>query len=92
MSLIPEFIPGDTLTMTWVWSGEDSSAIAYKVLNSSDTPVECGTLTDSGNGFAYAHHTTSYGTGYFIDEMYATVNGNPYVRRNAFRVGAWEVD
>jgi hypothetical protein len=89
---VEEFLPGDTMLLTWVFSGYDVSNLNYRVRNSADTITSTGTFTDSGNGHAFALVTVSSNAGYYVAEYHNVIDGFPYVRRRQFRVQAIEVD
>lgn len=91
MSII-EYLPGDTMTMTWVFSGYDVSALEYAIWDSEETAVDTGTFTSSGNGHAYALVQVSSTPGYYIAEYKNVISGFSYNRRDRFRVQAIEVD
>jgi hypothetical protein len=89
---LEEFLPGDTMLLTWVFSSYDVSNLNFRIRDSADTIVTTGTFTDSGNGHAFALVTVSSDAGYYVAEYHNTIDGFPYVRRRAFRVQAIEVD
>lgn len=89
---VEEFLPGDTMSLTWVFSGYDVSNLNYKIRDNSDTIVNTGTFTDSGNGHAFALVTVSSVSGYYVAEYHNTIDGFPYLRRRKFRVQTIEVD
>ncbi len=91
MSII-EYLPGDTMTMTWVFSGYDVSALEYAIRDSVETVVNTGSFVNSGNGHAYALVTVPNTPGYYVGEYNNVISGYPYKRRDTFRVQQIEVD
>jgi hypothetical protein len=89
---LEEFLPGDTMYLTWVFSGYDVSNLNYRIRDSADTIVSTGTFTNSGDGHAFALVTVSSTSGYYVAEYHNTIDGFPYLRRKQFRVQEIEVD
>lgn len=83
---------GSTIKLTWISSGTTADSIGYAVYNGSESVVDSGTLTSSGNGHYYANHQTPNTPGYYAVEFTAHVGANPYKNRTAYRVILEDVD
>lgn len=97
--MIPKFLPGTTRQITFISSGAtiDSSswsvfARAYSAGSPVEIPVITGTLVESGGGHYYASYITPTTPGFYVAEVVAMHNGQPYKKRARFEVGLLEVD
>lgn len=89
---IPRFLPGTTIEIQHVSSGNTFDSSSYNVFNDVGSSIASGALTSSGNGFYYAAVLTNSLPGYYVAESIAVVNGLPYKKRKRFEVGLLEVD
>lgn len=89
-----KFLTESTFKITWVSSGITPTDIHAAVYNGDETLVHSSTMVSSGagSGHYYLNYTTPTSIGYFVAETNATVNGNPYRRRNKFETTNDEVD
>lgn len=85
-------LPGNTLRLKWISSGTTVSSVGFSVYTGSETAIDSGTLTSSGGGHYYAHHTTPNTPGYYAVEFVANVGSQTYKRRSVYRVVLEEVD
>jgi len=83
---------GDTFQVTWVNSGVTPTSLVAAVYNGSETMIDSGTMTSSGNGHYYYDHTVSSSAGFYVAETVATINSAPYKRRIRFKAVNGEVD
>ena len=83
---------GNTIQITWVNSGQTPSPITAGVYNGSDTLVDSGAMTSSGNGFYFRNYTLPNTAGYYVAETMATIGGNPYKNRIRFKAIKGETD
>ena len=90
--MISEFLPGDTFKYTWINSGTTVSSLSYVVMNGSESIVNTGTLTNSGDGHYFEDYTVPNTEGYYTFKSEAFVNSKPYLRTKRFRVIELEVD
>ncbi len=67
---------GDTVRFTWINSGVGAAPI-MGVYTGSETLIDSGTMTDSGNGHYYFNHTVN-SAGYFNMVSVWSLSGNPY--------------
>lgn len=83
---------GDTKQARWISSGQTVTSAYCAIFTGSETLVSSLALTDSGNGHFYRLFTAPSSYGLYVAEIGATVAGNTYIRRHAFKVIYLEVD
>jgi len=83
---------GDTIKVTWINSGVTPTSLICTVYTGSETLVDSGAMTSSGNGHYYFNHTVSSLQGFYVAETLASINGDPYKRRVKFKAVLDEVD
>ena len=89
--MIKKHLIGNTIRLTWVSSGITPSSIVASVYDSSETLVDSGTMTSSGNGHYYYDHTVISTPSFYVAEIIATINSKPYKNRNRFQAVKGEV-
>lgn len=95
MSNIKSTLIGNTVKFTWIDSSVSLADSAdFTIYSGSETIVNTGTLTSSGNGHYYANFTipNSYDYGYYVAETLINVGGLPYKKRLNFKIVPEEVD
>ena len=85
------YLIGDTIRLTWVSSDITPSTIIANVFDSSETLVDSGSMTSSGNGHYYFEHTISDTPAFYVSQTLATINGKPYKNRTRFQAILGEV-
>ena len=80
---IKKVLIGDTIKFTWINSGVSMSP-TFEVFTGSETVVNTGTFTDSGNGFYY-HDYTVNSTGYYNLKGIGIANSKPYIRQHKIK-------
>ena len=83
---------GDTIQVTWINSGTTPSPIIAAVYNGSDTLVDSGAMTSSGNGHYYRDYTLPNTVGMYVAQTIGTINSNPYKNRVRFKAVKGEAD
>ena len=83
---------GSTLKIVVVDSGKTADSAVFTILSGTETVVDTGTLTSSGNGHYYALYTTPSTPGYYVARTTFTVGGKPYVNAKPFQLRTIEVD
>lgn len=86
MDFIKDQLAGSTKVVTWVSSGASPSAISTAIFTSSEALVSSMSMTSSGNGHYYANITMPDSNGIYVNEFNATISGDLYKKRFAFRV------
>lgn len=89
--MIKKYLVGDTIQITMVNSGVTPSAIMCAVYDSSETLVDSGSMTSSGNGHYYFDHTVTNTPGFYVAQTLATISSNPYKNRLRFQAVLGEV-
>lgn len=92
MSVVKVLI-GDTVKVTWINSGMttiDSGHVA--VYNGSETLVDSGPMTSSGNGHYYKLHTIPNTPGWYAVALTAVWSSNTYKRRTRYNAVIEDVD
>jgi len=83
---------GDTIQVTMVNSGVTPSTINCAVYDGSETLVDSGSMTSSGNGHYYFDHTVINTPGFYVAQTLAMINSKPYKNRIRFQAILAEVD
>lgn len=91
MARLEKVLIGDTFKQTWISSGAIASVISAAIITGSETIINSGTGTSSGNGH-YWRTAVVNTPGYYISEWKATIAGNPQKRRLRFKAISNEVD
>ena len=73
-----KYLIGDTVKFTWINSGV-TMAPTMEVFTGSETVVNTGTFTDSGNGHYFYDYTVN-SAGYYRMKGTGIANSKPYVR------------
>lgn len=90
---IKEFSAGDTVKVTWINSGVTVSSSYVVTYNGSETLIDSGTLTSSGNGHYYRFVTLPDSVeDYYQMKITAVVDNRPSVRRHRMKTTLNEVN
>ncbi len=92
MREIIEVLIGDTIQITWVNSGVTPSPITATIFTGSETSIDSGTMTASGNGHFWRNFTMPDTPGFYVAETLATISAFPYKRRVKIHAVRGEVD
>lgn len=95
MGTIKSTLIGNTIKITWIDSSISVADSAdFTIYSGSETVVNTGTLTSSGNGHYYANYTipSSYDNGYYVAETLVNVGGLPYKKKLTFKIVPKEAD
>lgn len=90
--MIPKFLPGTTIELQHVSSGNSLDSSSYNLFNNVESSMVSGSLSNSGNGHYYVSVTTPNTPGFYVAESIIVINGAPYKKRKRFEVGLIEVD
>jgi len=90
--MIKRYLIGDTIQLTWVNSGVIPSNLNCAIYDGSESLVDSGSMTGSGNGHYYFEHTTINTPGFYVSQTLAMINGKPFKNRKEFQVILGEVD
>lgn len=82
---VKDFLCGNTIKVKWVDSGVTPSTLVAAIYTGSETIVDSGAMTSSGNGFYYYLHTVPNTPGFYTAETLATISGKPFKNREQYQ-------
>ena len=80
-----EDIAGTTVRTTWVNSGVIPDSILSTLKDSTENVLENVAGVNSGNGFYFALHHLPLSAGWYVNEWFAVIQANTYVKRQFIR-------
>lgn len=82
---VQDFLCGDTVKIRWVNSGVTPITIVAATFTGSETIVDSGAMTSSGDGHYYYLHTVPDTPGIYVSQTLADISGKPYKNRTVYR-------
>lgn len=89
---VQDFLCGNTFKITWINTGVTPTTIVAATYTGSETIIDSGTMTSSGNGHYFYLHTVPNTPGYYVTESIATISGKQYKNRTKYRAVITDVN
>jgi len=89
---IPKYLAGNTVSMSWVSSGQTATTISVAIISGSETVVSSVAMTSSGNGHYYANVTLPATEGFYVREDLAVIDTKTYKVHKTIKITLQQVD